>query len=80
MVVSDATELLNADHRKFCIDELRKLPSLRRSKKQDNGSGDAEKVKDSAVLVPICRLPDGAIGLLYTKRDPLLRYLMHLLH
>ena len=80
MAVSDATELLNADHRKFCIDELRKLPSLKRSKNQEKGSESAEKVNDSAVLVPICRLPDGAVGLLYTKRDPLLRYLLYSLH
>ena len=72
MTISDATELLNSDHRKLCVDELRNLASLRTSKKKDK-SNEVKKINDSAVLVPICRLPDGAVGLLYTKRSPLLR-------
>ena len=74
MAYSDATELLNSDHRKYCINEFKNLPSLRPSKKPEQTSTEVLNSKDSAVLVPICKLIDGSIGLLYTKRSPLLRY------
>ena len=73
MTISDATELLNPEHRNFCINEFKNLPSLRPPKKQ-NTSNNGTQPKDSAVLVPICRLVDGSVGLLYTKRSSLLRY------
>ena len=75
MTISDAYELLSAEHRKYCIGEFKKLPSLRPAKRKDK-SPDSKDVspKDAAVLVPICRMADGSVGLLYTKRSPLLRY------
>ena len=67
-------ELLTPDHRQYCINEFKNLPSLRPSKKKEIKSNEQNKnARDSAVLVPICRLPDGSISLLYTKRSPLLR-------
>ena len=75
MTISDAYELLSAEHRKYCIGEFKKLPSLRPAKKKDKSSNSKEvSPKDAAVLVPICRMADGSVGLLYTKRSPLLRY------
>ena len=75
MAISDAAELLGSDHRKYCIAEFKNLLSLRRPKKQGKKGSDVLKnVKDSAVLVPICRLADDSVGLLYTRRSPLLRY------
>ena len=75
MTISEANELLCPEHRKYCISELKKLPSLRPRKKQDsNKSNDKTESKDSAVLVPICRLADGSVSLLYTKRSSLLRF------
>ena len=72
MTISDAYELLSAEHRKYCIGEFKKLPSLRPAKRKDKDKDVSPK--DAAVLVPICRLADGSVGLLYTKRSPLLRY------
>ena len=75
MTISDATELLSSDHRKYCTAELKNLLSMRLPKKKEKKSSDDIKIpKDSAVLVPICQLADGSVGLLYTKRSPLLRY------
>ena len=75
MTILDAYELLSAEHKKYCIGEFKKLPSLRPAKRKDK-SPDSKDVspKDAAVLVPICRMEDGSVGLLYTKRSPLLRY------
>ena len=71
----DDFELVTEEHRQFCISEFKKLPSLRPPKKKDSKSNnDEKKGRDSAVLVPICRLANGSISLLYTKRSPLLRY------
>ena len=71
----DDNELLTADHRKYCIEEFKKLPSLRPPKKKNiDSSNEIVGKRDSAVLVPICRLSDDSIGLLYTKRSPLLRF------
>ena len=72
MTISDAYELLSAEHRKYCIGEFKKLPSLRPAKRKDKSKDVSPK--DAAVLVPICRMEDGSVGLLYTKRSPLLRY------
>ena len=70
-------ELLTPDHRQYCINEFKKLQSVRPPKKKEIKSNDQDKSgRDSAVLVPICRLPDGSISLLYTKRSPLLRYII----
>ena len=78
MTISDAYELLSAEHRKYCIGEFKKLPSLRPAKKRDKSSNSKDgSPKDAAVLVPICRMADGSVGLLYTKRSPLLRYRKH---
>ena len=75
MTISDAYELLSAEHRKYCIGEFKKLPSLRPAKRKDKSPNSKDVTpKDAAVLVPICRLADGSVGLLYTKRSPLLRY------
>ena len=76
MTISDATELLATEHRKYCIAEFKRLPSLRSRKKENISTEDRKASKDSAVLVPICQLPDGSVGLLYTKRSPLLRYVI----
>lgn len=74
MTISEANELLCPEHRKYCISEFKKLPSLRPRKKQDSQKGnDNTESKDSAVLVPICRLTDGSVSLLFTKRSSLLR-------
>ena len=73
----DDFELVTEEHRQFCISEFKKLPSLRPPKKKDSESKNEEKKgRDSAVLVPICRLANGSISLLYTKRSPLLRYMI----
>ena len=75
MTISDAYELLSAEHRKYCIGEFKKLPSLRPAKRKDKSPNSKDvTAKDAAVLVPICRMADGSVGLLYTKRSPLLRY------
>ena len=75
MTISDAYELLSAEHRKYCIGEFKKLPSLRPAKRKDKSPNSKDVTpKDAAVLVPICRMADGSVGLLYTKRSPLLRY------
>ena len=74
MSMSEDAELLCSEHRKYCISEFKKLPSLRPPKKKQSGkSNDKGPLKDSAVLVPICRLADGSVSLLYTKRSSLLR-------
>ena len=71
----DDLELITPEHRQFCISEFKKVPSLRPPKKKEINSNDQkQKERDSAVLVPICRLPDESISLLYTKRSPHLRY------
>ena len=75
MTISEANELLSPEHRKFCISEFKNLPSLRTRKKQDsNKNNDKTDSRDSAVLVPICRLADGSVSLLYTKRSSVLRF------
>ena len=75
MTISDVQELLSTEHRRFCVEELQKLPSLRKSnKKDDQKYSNNKNKKDAAVLVPLCQLSDGSVGLLYTKRSLLLRY------
>ena len=72
----DDLELLTPEHRKYCIENFKNLPPLRPPKKKSaTGSDEVRREKDSAVLVPICRLSDDSVGLLYTKRSSLLRYI-----
>ena len=62
--MSDEQELLSHDNKVRCIDELANLTSLRSSSKSAKSR--------AAVLVPLIKLPNGQVGLLYTKRSPYL--------